>query len=74
VVIADDILIAKALDDLKKSVDLDPEFKEYAWEEKDFERLKKGGNLRFAEIVGREYAALTESGTVKDVHSCDEPD
>lgn len=32
----DDILIAKGLDDLKKSVDLDPEIKEIAWKDKDF--------------------------------------
>jgi hypothetical protein len=61
----DDVLIGKALDDLKKSVDLDPESKEYAWEDTDFKGLKDERNARFAEIVGREYPELTGGTLVK---------
>jgi hypothetical protein len=51
----DDVLLAKALDDLKGAIDLSPALGETARKDHDFEMLKNESNPRFAEIVGWEY-------------------
>jgi tetratricopeptide (TPR) repeat protein len=61
----DEVLLAKALDDLRRAIGLNPELRELAWSDDDFEKLRKERNPRFAEIVGREYLELTGGDTGK---------
>jgi hypothetical protein len=45
-----DELLSKAFDDLERAIEFDPARRGYAWQDEDFEKLRKEGNPRFAEI------------------------
>lgn len=51
----DEVLLTKALDDLRRAIGLNSGLRELAWNDDDFKMLKEERNPRFAEIVGQEY-------------------